>query len=170
MLPETNFIQSNMVNFISQDNFIREFPNKKKRKSPNGFIKYRTVEWQHFKKKYPNVTTQQFSSIAAEQWHKMSDSEKNYYIKLKLDKRPKKNNRDGPKQKYDKKNNEKNEDIERNLSEESSPYHLQLDFDFNNYIENLCFTNYTNQEDEYFLLPYPSYPLYDTNPFCDFVI
>ncbi|UZO20535.1 uncharacterized protein OCT59_012958 [Rhizophagus irregularis] len=58
MLPETNFVQSN----ISQDNFIRGFPNKKQRKSSNRFIKYRTVEWQRFKKKYPNVTTQQFSS------------------------------------------------------------------------------------------------------------
>ncbi|RGB42618.1 hypothetical protein C1646_750803 [Rhizophagus diaphanus] len=162
MLPETNF-QSN----ITQDNFIREFPNKKKRKSPNGFIKYRTVEWQRFKKKYPNVTTQQFSSIAAEQWHRMTDSEKNYYIKLKLDKRPKKNNRDGPKQKYDKKNNENNENNERDLSAESSLFHLQLDF--NNYNENLNFINSTNQEDENFLLPYTSYSLYDdANIFFDF--
>ncbi|CAB5197036.1 unnamed protein product [Rhizophagus irregularis] len=96
----------------------------------------------------------------------MTDSEKNYYIKLKLDKRPKKNNRDGPKQKYDKKNNEKN-DIERDLSAESSLFHLQLDF--NNYNENLYFNNSTNQEDDNFLLPYPSYSLYDdANIFFDF--
>ncbi|GBB84061.1 hypothetical protein RclHR1_01070011 [Rhizophagus clarus] len=156
MIPETNFVQSNMENFISQDNFIREFPDKKKKKSPNGFIKYRTIEWRNFKKKHPEVTTQKFSTIAAKNWNEMTDNEKNYYTKLKLDK-PRKNDKDRLKRKYNKKkDNKNNEDNQQDISEESF-YNFQLDF--NNYDEN-----FTNQDDEYLLLPF--YPIYyDANLF-----
>jgi hypothetical protein len=151
-MPETTPVPSNM------DNFIREFPEKEKKRSPNGFIKYRTIEWQKFKKEFPNVTTQQFSSIAAKKWHDMSDNEKNHYIKLPLEKRTKTNNRNKTKRKHRK--TKKKEEIEQYIPTECPPSQIE----FNNYNENLHITDY----EEYILLTDHSYPLYyDTNPIYD---
>lgn len=160
MMPETNFVQPNEME--AQDIFIHEVPNKKKRKSPNGFIKYRTTQWQSFKKKNPNVTTQQFSSIAAKEWNSMPDSQKNYYIKLNLEKSSKKN-KGGPKRKYNKRN-KKNDTTNQDLPVE----YLQLDFN-NYYEENLENFQFTNQADEYLLPPYLICPVYyDATLFYDF--
>ncbi|CAB4380575.1 unnamed protein product [Rhizophagus irregularis] len=147
MIPETN-VQPDKMETI--DNFIHECPNKKQRTSPNGFIKYRTVEWKRFKKENPNITTQQFSSIAAKKWNKMTGSQKNYYIKLKLETSPKKNNRDrvGPKRKYNKKNKKNEQNINQELPIEYPPVDLNY---YNNYNEE---NFHINQADEYFL----SYP------------
>ncbi|RGB42600.1 hypothetical protein C1646_786758 [Rhizophagus diaphanus] len=164
----------------THDNFIHECPNKKQRKSPNGFIKYRTIEWQRFKKENPNVTTQKFSSIAAKSWNKMTGSQKNYYIKLKLETSPKKNNRIGPKRRYNKKNKKNEQNINQELPMEDPP----IDFNnYNNYNEENF--HFINQADEYFS-SYPNvsnfddklsaiqeiYPIYyyDATLFYDFTI
>ncbi|GBB84063.1 hypothetical protein RclHR1_01070013 [Rhizophagus clarus] len=149
MVSETNFDQSNMENV---DNFVHEFPNQERNKEPNGFIKYRTVQWKVFKKKYPDVSTQKFSTIAAKQWSELSHAQKNYYIKLKLDKRSKKNKRDQTK--HIKKNHDKKKDAQPDSSNYSQ-------LEFNNYGE----IYFINQENEYTLLTYPTYPLYYDNYF-----
>ncbi|EXX78065.1 hypothetical protein RirG_018250 [Rhizophagus irregularis DAOM 197198w] len=64
-----------------EDNFIFEFP-KKKKKSPNAFIIYRREIVNEIIKASPNTTIKEMSGIAAEGWKNLTPNERNKYYKL----------------------------------------------------------------------------------------
>ncbi|PKC72798.1 hypothetical protein RhiirA1_411373 [Rhizophagus irregularis] len=64
-----------------EDNFIFEFP-KKKKKSPNAFIIYRREIVNEIIKASPNTTIKEISGIAAEGWKNLTPNERNKYYKL----------------------------------------------------------------------------------------